>query len=82
MNSLPAVAGLTAVELSRGSEVSRLWYWLPFVIVPLTSARLVRFVAWVALIVLLVVFSTPSVTTVAASVSVSLLASRSYIPGK
>ena len=82
MNALPFVGGFTAVELSRGAELSRLWYWLPFVLVPITLRGVVRFVAWLTLIVLLLIFSVPSVTTVAASVSVSLLASRSYIPGK
>lgn len=82
MNSLPFVGGLTGVELSRGAELSRLWYWAPFVVVPLCLPGAVRAGFWVLLIVLLVIFDNPSVTTVAASVSISLLACRSYIPCK
>lgn len=80
MNVLPVVGGLIGVELSRGSELSTLWYWLPFVVVPFRFPPIVRAAVWFALTVLLLIFSEPSVTTVAASASISLLASRSYIP--
>ena len=82
MNVLPFLGGVTGVELSRGVDLSTLWYWLPFVVVPLRLPPLVRAAVWATLIVLLIIFSTPSVTTVAASASISFLASRSYIPSK
>lgn len=80
MNALPLLGGFTAIELSRGTELASLWYWLPFVAVPLRLPPAVRLLTWASLVVLLIFFADPSVTTVAASVSISLLASRSYSP--
>ena len=84
---LPILSGLAAIELSRSARLARLWYWLPFVATPLvlqlsSSTVFVRrfllttvqFVLWVGLLTLLIVFDDPSVTSVAAAVSISLVA--------